>query len=120
MKYTTQPNDPYRIFTKNGYSGLINTDTKEIIIPSKYYSIQTYLIDDNNRFYECTDKNSNTFLFNINGNLIYSFSEGEFLKNVFIYNRKTYILTNTPSESNKKNVWEEIQFTDNHKLFRNK
>lgn len=118
MKYTTQPNDPYRIFTKNGYSGLINTDTKEIIIPSKYYSIQTYLIDDNNRFYECADKNSNTFLFNINGNLIYSFSEGEFLKNVFIYNRKTYILTNTPSESNKKNVWEEIQFTDNHKLFR--
>lgn len=108
MQYTISQDDPYRIFTKGKLSGLINTDTKEIIIPAKYTYIEQYIgaiqeleknyftYNHKNRFfvtYDYRKEQELQFLCDINGTVLYNFQKNEFPEMVFVHNKKIYLIT---------------------------
>jgi hypothetical protein len=107
MQYSINQDDPYRIFTKGKFSGLINTDTKEIIIPAKYTYIEQYLgasqelgknitYSHKDRFfvtYDYRKEQELQFLCDINGTVLYNFQKDEFPEIVFVHNKKIYLIT---------------------------
>lgn len=108
MQYTISQDDPYRIFTRGKLSGLINTNTKEIIIPAKYTYIEQYIgaieeleknyftYNHKNRFfvtYDYRKEQELQFLFDKNGTKLYHFQKDEFPEIVFVHNKKIYLIT---------------------------
>ncbi|SEO62950.1 hypothetical protein SAMN05444671_0220 [Flavobacterium sp. CF108] len=105
LKYYPFSDTPYSIFMKGTKSGVMVTSTKQVLIPPNYETIDRYLVGET---YPPTSKqifyigyypldtitwNSKSFLFNVNGKLIYTFDEGESIKSLFHYNKQLYLIT---------------------------
>jgi hypothetical protein len=97
---------PYSIFVKGSKKGVINTISKEVIIPAKFGWIEKYLSKDeypstNEIFYVTTYPTQNnsdysrSFLYDSKGKLIYTFGVGESVKSFFYYNKQFYFITKT-------------------------
>lgn len=105
LKYYPFTDTPYSIFMKGSNSGVMATETKQVLIPAKYAAIDRYLVGkpypptSKQIFYigysliDSTSMSYKDFLFNVNGKLIYTFEEGESLKSLFHYNKQLYLIT---------------------------
>ncbi|KOP38335.1 hypothetical protein DBB36_03535 [Flavobacterium sp. WLB] len=105
LKYYAFSDTPYSIFMKSTKSGVMVTSTKQVLIPPNYEAIDRYLVGET---YPPTSKqifyigyspldtiswNSKSFLFNVNGKLIYTFEEDEDVKSLFYHNKQLYLIT---------------------------
>lgn len=106
IKILEDLNAPYSIFEKGSKKGVINTISKEVIIPAKFGWIDRYFSkyeypSTNEIFYVATYPNEDnffyvkSFLYNSKGNLIYTFGVGESVKSFFYYNKQFYFITET-------------------------
>jgi hypothetical protein len=106
MNYQVNPDIPYAVFIKDSKKGVINTTNKQIIIPAKFHSIDIYnstpeyQSKTNELFYITSyqEKNSihvRSFLYDVNGKLVYTFGINESIKSSFHYNKKFYFITET-------------------------
>lgn len=101
MKYYPATDDPYRVFIKGKKEGVINTNTKEVVIPAKNAYIQQHFGVDNfpskpeEKFFVVDQKNKHQ-LYNTKGKIIYNFKDDEYLDRVIVYNKKIYLITDSP------------------------
>lgn len=117
LKYYPFSDTPYSIFMKGTNSGVMVTETKQVLIPANYGWIDRRLTDDT---YSPTSKQIfyvgsyredtlsmyvKSFLFNVNGKLLYTFDEGEDVKSLFYHNKQLYLIT-------KKQLWGEETIPD--------
>ncbi|GEM_PF-3311835 len=108
--YWPYPDTPYTQFSDGSTSGVMVTETQQILIPAKYGWIDRYLTSDSyppkskDIFYFGSYRADTaliyvkSFLFNVNGKLLYTFDEGEDVKSLFYHNKQLYLIT-------KKQLW---------------
>ncbi len=116
LKYDPYPETPYTRFIEGTNSGVMVTETKQILIPAKYGWIDRRLTDDsyppksNQIFYvgsyypDSTYTNLKSFLFNVNGKLLYTCGDDEGVKSIFYHNKQLYLITG-------KELWGEEKIT---------
>lgn len=117
LKYDPYSDTPYTRFIEGTNSGVMVTETKQILIPAKYGWIDRYLAGES---YPPTSKHIfyigsyredsismyvKSFLFNVNGKLLYTFDKGEDIKSLFYRNKQLYLIT-------KKQLWGEETIPD--------
>lgn len=106
IKIIEDSNTPYSIFEKGSKKGVINTISKEILIPAKFGWIEKYISkyeypSTNETFYFATYPNEDnsfylkSFLYDSKGKLIYTFGVGESIKLFFYYKKRFYLITKT-------------------------
>jgi len=106
-KYYADRDFPYAVFVKNSLSGVINTTTKEIIIPRKFGWVDRHTTGNdfppklNEVFYVATEPMEGdtifkgSYLYNINGKVLYNFEAMEGVKSFFYHNKQLYLITET-------------------------
>lgn len=122
MNYTVDPDIPFRLFTKGKHWGVINTETKKIIIPAKYQYIDQIITTENypwkaDELFYLVENEVEYNLRNTNGEIIFEFKNDEYLDSFFEYNNKYYVITNRITEI--KDEWSESEFhsKNNKKLY---
>jgi hypothetical protein len=96
---------PISIFSNGSKMGVMNTLTKQVIIPAKFGEVNPFYKYEypqmHQTFYIATESReenqiyTRSFLYDSKGKLIYSFEVGEFVKSFFIYANQCYFITTT-------------------------
>ncbi len=123
MNYTVDPDIPFRLFTKGKHWGVINTDTKEIIIPAKFQNIEQIIITENypwkaDEIFYLVENEGHSDIRNTKGEIIFVFPKDEFMDSFFEYNGKYYVISNRVTEIENE-WWDESGFhlKDNKSLY---
>lgn len=123
MNYTVDTDGiPFRMFTKGKFWGVLNTDTKEIIIPANYQNIEQIIIIENypwkaDEIFYLVENEKVYDIRNTKGKIIFKFPKDEFMDSFFEYNGKYYVISNRVTEI--EDEWSESAFhlKDNKRLY---
>jgi hypothetical protein len=122
MNYTIDPDVPFRMFTKGKLWGVINTDTKEVIIPAIFHNIEQIIITENypwkaDEIFYLVENEKVYDIRTTKGKIIFKFPKDEFLDSFFEYKNKYYVITNTSTEI--EDEWSsDFHLKDNKKLYK--
>lgn len=105
IKILENRTSPISIFSKGSKMGVINTLTKQVVIPAKFGEVNRYYNYEypqiHQTFYVATEFKeekriyTRSFLYDSKGKLIYNFGVGEYVKSFFIYAKQCYFITKT-------------------------